>query len=776
MPSNVKRKLAAIVFTDIAGFTKLSAVDEDAAFDLIEKQNKILKPIVEKFNGNWLKETGDGLVLSFPSSFEAVKCSIEIQHTTKDIEGLNLRIGIHQGDILERDGDIFGDDVNVASRIEPYAATGGIAISDKVQRDIASHPEFDIKWIAQPSLKGVLQEIKIYCITSHNLPMTELSDINAKTERKQPTLNYKNILLIATFMGVLLYFFYNSFLKQDTVELIPQYQQLTYIGEMGPYDISPDGDFFIYGIGGILTEENKDIFVQDISMKAEPVKVFSLGSKDRLYDLQWSDDGKHFTFNRWLSDAPNNRLKVPIFGGSPQKFRWHDSLSPDGKLAVKRKIENNYIKIFNLATGQVVDSVYTGDDYTWSGYARWSPINNNILFSTMHEKTTTYRIISLDDKTEHILAFETLPATSPLWHPNGESFYYLRDNGATADLIKIKINPDNGTLVEGPIIVLTGIPAHIHEGPGQQFSMSDDGKIIFEYQSARISNLVSKSLGGESRNKEITKGTNAINGFDISPDGKMVAYSLHRKKNSNIYTVPINGGERNQITFFESSYCVNPKWTPDGKNIVFAQSDKGKNSIWEINIQSGKQYHYKETSISETQFISVAPSGEILYQKHGNRNYSRFNPHTKEKRDLIEADSVGWAFYPIFSPDMKNLALWWNRCLKCDESEKGYLPGRGLWVIPDGNESNARLLKHGNFQPFAWSYNSEIIYASKTRSTMIYLIKLDGSILDSIDSGEIMYWRVNIDQNPRDQTQFVIEKQEKRSSDLWMLTNFDRNF
>ena len=147
MPSNVKRKLAAIVFTDIAGFTKLSAVDEDAAFDLIEKQNKILKPIVEKFNGNWLKETGDGLILSFPSSLEAVKCSIEIQHTTKDIEGLNLRIGIHQGDILERDGDIFGDDVNVASRIEPFAATGGIAISDKVQRDIASHPEFNIKWI-----------------------------------------------------------------------------------------------------------------------------------------------------------------------------------------------------------------------------------------------------------------------------------------------------------------------------------------------------------------------------------------------------------------------------------------------------------------------------------------------------------------------------------------------------------------------------------------------------------------------------------------------------
>ena len=209
MPPNVKRKLAAIVFTDIANFTELSAKDENAAFALLEQQNKIIKPIVKKFNGNWLKEMGDGFMLSFPSSFEAVKCAIEIQHKTKEIQGLDLRIGIHQGDILEKDGDIFGDDVNVASRIEPFSAVGGIAISDKVQRDIASHKEFDIKWIAQPSLKGVLQEIKIYCITSHNLPTTNLSDVNAKIANKQNYFSYKNILTDSIFLILISYIFYN---------------------------------------------------------------------------------------------------------------------------------------------------------------------------------------------------------------------------------------------------------------------------------------------------------------------------------------------------------------------------------------------------------------------------------------------------------------------------------------------------------------------------------------------------------------------------------------
>ena len=96
----LQKKLKAIVFTDMADFTSLSAKDEQKAVELIQKQNEIIKPIVEKHNGEWLKEIGDGLLFSFDSSLEAVRCSIEIQETLKIIDELNIRIGIHQGDIL----------------------------------------------------------------------------------------------------------------------------------------------------------------------------------------------------------------------------------------------------------------------------------------------------------------------------------------------------------------------------------------------------------------------------------------------------------------------------------------------------------------------------------------------------------------------------------------------------------------------------------------------------------------------------------------------------
>ena len=108
-----------------------------------------------------MKEIGDGLLLTFDSATSAVECSIAIQEATKDIEDLNLRIGIHEGEITLKDGDALGDDVNVASRIEAFAPSGGIAISSKVQQNISSLPEYKTKYLGQPELKGVNQEVKI---------------------------------------------------------------------------------------------------------------------------------------------------------------------------------------------------------------------------------------------------------------------------------------------------------------------------------------------------------------------------------------------------------------------------------------------------------------------------------------------------------------------------------------------------------------------------------------------------------------------------------------
>ncbi len=198
------RKLAAIVFTDIVGFTQLTADDQQKASDLLDLQRNELKPLVETYGGKWVKEMGDGLILTFDTITNAVQCCLKIQEKAKAIENLSLRIGIHLGEILEKENDIIGDDVNVAARIEPFSAPGGIAISNKVHDAIIREEGFETKYLGKPKLKGVGQEVKVYCITSHGLPETILSDVSAKLESDGFKWNFYSLSGAAlTAMGIL---------------------------------------------------------------------------------------------------------------------------------------------------------------------------------------------------------------------------------------------------------------------------------------------------------------------------------------------------------------------------------------------------------------------------------------------------------------------------------------------------------------------------------------------------------------------------------------------
>ena len=118
MNSSENRQLSAITFIDIADFSKLMHLDEAKAVHLLELQKDIIYPIITSYTGKILKEMGDGILVSFNSAIQAVKCSIEIQSKIEYIDNLNYRIGIHVGDVIIIEEDVFGDGVNIASRIQ----------------------------------------------------------------------------------------------------------------------------------------------------------------------------------------------------------------------------------------------------------------------------------------------------------------------------------------------------------------------------------------------------------------------------------------------------------------------------------------------------------------------------------------------------------------------------------------------------------------------------------------------------------------------------------
>ena len=131
--------------------------------------------------------------VAFPTASAAVQCAIDIQKIASDHSDLVLRIGIHEGEITATEGDIIGDDVNVTSRIEPFSAPGGIAISGKIQQNISSLPDFKTMYLGQPKLKGVRQKVEIHCIVSQGLPKPDLKTVKAKLDLGQQSLFKKYV-------------------------------------------------------------------------------------------------------------------------------------------------------------------------------------------------------------------------------------------------------------------------------------------------------------------------------------------------------------------------------------------------------------------------------------------------------------------------------------------------------------------------------------------------------------------------------------------------------
>ena len=136
MEQTIERKLAAIMFTDIAGYTAQMSKDEARAMELLKEKESILKPLLEEYKGTFVKSIGDGTLSYFESAINAASCAVRLQELTYDQEDLNIRAGIHIGDIVFKDDDVFGDGVNIASRLESMSPAGGVLVSKNVYDEL----------------------------------------------------------------------------------------------------------------------------------------------------------------------------------------------------------------------------------------------------------------------------------------------------------------------------------------------------------------------------------------------------------------------------------------------------------------------------------------------------------------------------------------------------------------------------------------------------------------------------------------------------------------
>ena len=178
--SQRERQLAAVMFADMTGYTALMQEDEQKAKILRDRQRQTLENLIPGFNGKIIQYFGDGTLSIFGSAIDAVKCAIDIQMELQKEPKVLLRIGLHSGDIVYDNQGVYGDCVNLASRIEALSVPGAVLISDKVFDEVKNQNEIKTNLLGKFNLKNVKRQVEVYAVANEGLVIPTAAQIGIK--------------------------------------------------------------------------------------------------------------------------------------------------------------------------------------------------------------------------------------------------------------------------------------------------------------------------------------------------------------------------------------------------------------------------------------------------------------------------------------------------------------------------------------------------------------------------------------------------------------------
>ena len=622
MPSDLKRKLAAIMFTDMVGYTALMQKDEPKARELIERQREILTPLVIKHDGEVLQYVGDGTFCTFNSAIEAVNCAIEIQIALLTEEGISLRIGIHVGDVVVKGDEVYGDGVNVASRLEPLAEPGGICISGKVYDDVRNKPDIEVVFVGNKSLKNVDHLLEVYAISGSGLPYPGIKGIFLQKLSMKHAFLYGGIgvllivLIVVGFnvleMGERL----QNYGRNETAIRQPfRFKQVTFDKGVEEYPtFSPDGLHLAYS-GEV--KGYRQIFFKNLE-SGEKTKLTS-GSADNI-QTAWSPDGENILFVR--SNQPNGKLEPgDIFGVHSGGDIWmvdlesgkeikilddafNPSYSPDGhriafdaswagprRIWISDNLGRNPQQV-SFDSSESVDQIMP----------KWSPDGSNIVFQNKEGTKFDIKVIDIFSKKMKWITNDRIQELNPVWSQSGKVIYFSSYRSGGLNIWRVPVS-ENG--------IPSGEVQQITTGAGQdvQLTVSTDGRQIaysILRQNADIWKLpISLETGRSTGDPEEVIVTTREDSRGVwSPDGRMIAFNSDRTGEMNIWLYSIDDGSVYQLTKGPGG-DFQPNWSPDGKQLAFFSARSGNADIWLVEVETGdlKQIS-KNSSLDINPFFS----------------------------------------------------------------------------------------------------------------------------------------------------------------------------
>lgn len=320
------RQLAAIMFTDIVGYTLLMGNDEQKAFDLLKINREIQKPLIEQFNGLWIKELGDGVMASFSTVSDAVNAAVKIMEACNSAKEFLLRIGIHLGEVVFEEGDVFGDGVNIAARIQSVAKPGCIYVSETVHNNVSNKKEIQTRFVKEEILKNVREPVKIYEVIMKDNSLFQQESINRNISQ-----NSIAVLPFTNMSSDPEQEFFSDGISEEIINMLAQVQGLKVAGRTSSFSFKgKNQDLRIIGEnltvnlileGSIRKSGNK------LRITAQLIKVsdgYHLWSEK--FDRELEDI---FDIQDEISLAILNSIKIKLFGAEKDAVLKRNTGNPE---------------------------------------------------------------------------------------------------------------------------------------------------------------------------------------------------------------------------------------------------------------------------------------------------------------------------------------------------------------------------------------------------------------------------------------------------------------
>ena len=344
-----KRQLSAILFADIQDYSALMQANESKTMNILDRYQSVLQELVSKYKGQVIKNYGDGSLCLFSSSLSAVMCAKDIQLQLQKEPIVPLRIGIHEGDILFAGNDVYGDALNIASRIESMGVPGSVLLSGSMYHKVKNQSQFNMQALGEFEFKNIEQSIEVYALSNEGLVVPEKNKLSGKFKEKKKsgfaTRLFTWFLIPLLILSVFWYWQSNQKLSSSDSDATSKADENS-IAVLAFSDMSPEQDQKYFSEG--ISEE-----ILNLLTRIPDLKVISRSSsftfKDK--DVTSAEIGKALNVNHLLDGSIRKsgntlRIAAQLIAAKSGEQIWSESYdrSLDDIFKIQDEIANKILK------------------------------------------------------------------------------------------------------------------------------------------------------------------------------------------------------------------------------------------------------------------------------------------------------------------------------------------------------------------------------------------------------------------------------------------------